>query len=314
MKKKTVNAMIIALIIAALVGLWVAKKFLVHNSISEKTKITKVDGNNYYTCVMHPQIHMDHSGECPICHMKLVQVKAQVMQQSESQRSDIQASSAQLELIGIQKQVVERMDLHIFIPISGRLLSQASVAFQVYESDAHLVKPGLPFTGRNSFTSEGEISGVITSLDSIIDPTSRTVRVTGRIDKGPRGLIAETTFSGKVIVNLKGRIAIPESSVLHTGTADLVYVFTDATKLTAREVQLGAKSEGFYEVISGLNTAELISAGPNFLIDSEAKLRGISNSADGSGKISTPACSTDQHWDTPMAMCMPGIPSARDSK
>ncbi len=309
--KKQILVVVITL---ALVALWAAKKFLSHDSVSEKNKITKVDGANYWTCVMHPQIHLNHSGECPICHMKLVQVKAQEGQQNESQRSEVLVSSGQLDLIGVQKEEVEKMDLHVIIPISGRLLSRSSVAFQIYESDAHLVKPGVNFTGQNSFNAEGEISGQITSIDSIIDPTSRTVRVIGRIEKGPKELIPETTFSGQVIVNLKNRIAIPESSVLHTGTGDLVYVFGERAHLTARPVQLGAKSEGFYEVISGLKIGESISSGPNFLIDSEAKLRGISAQAGTDGKPSLPSCGDDQHWDTPMAMCMPGKPVGRDSK
>ncbi len=309
--KKQILAVVVTL---ALVALWAAKKYMSHNSSPEKTKILKVDGVDSWTCVMHPQVHLTHAGECPVCHMKLVQVKAQEVQQSENHRSDVQASSGELDLIGIQKEEVERMDLRLVIPVSGRLISRSTVAFQIYESDAHLIKRGLSFTGQNSFTSGGEISGVITSIDSIIDPTSRTVRVVGRIDKGPSGLIAESTFSGKVIVNLKGRIAIPESAVLHSGMADLVYVFTDAAKLSARAVQLGAKSEGFYEVISGLKPGELISSGPNFLIDSEAKLRGISEQGSAEGKPSTPACPDDQHWDTLMAMCMPGKPKVRESK
>jgi hypothetical protein len=309
--KKQILAIVVTL---ALVGLWAAKKFLSQESTPEKMKIATFGGKDYFTCVMHPQIHLNHAGECPICHMKLVQVKAQQMQQAESQRSDVQASSGQLDLIGVQRQEVERMDLNIAIPIAGRVLSRSSVAFQIYESDAHLIKPGLSFTGQNSFTSEGEISGVITSVDSIIDPTSRTVRVLGRIDKAPGGLIPETTFSGKVTIDLKNRTVVPESSVLHTGTADLVYVFTDGAKLSPRIVKLGPKSEGFYEVASGLNPGEIISSGPNFLIDSEAKLRGISEQGSVDGKPSTPACPDEQHWDTPMSMCMPGKPSARESK
>ena len=29
-------------------------------------------GETYYTCLMHPQVHLDHPGNCPICGMKLV--------------------------------------------------------------------------------------------------------------------------------------------------------------------------------------------------------------------------------------------------
>lgn len=300
---------LVVIVIIAVAGLWVAKKYLSKGTTKEKTTYSKVEDTGYWTCVMHPRIHMDHPGECPVCHMKLVQVKAQEAQAAEaavSDRSQVQASSGQLALIGIQKQEVERMDLNVSVPVAGRLLSSSNVAFQVYESDLNFIKAGLPFKGRSSFVPDGEITGVITSVDTIVDPTSRTVRVIGRIDKGPKGLISETTFSGVVSINLKDRVAVPESSILHTGTGDLVYVFGDGGKLAAREVRLGLKTEGFYEVVSGLQPGESISSGPNFLIDSEAKLRGTSERGASEGKSATPACPEDQHWDVPMAMCMPG--------
>lgn len=234
---------------------------------------------SYWTCPMHPQIHQDHGGECPICHMKLVPVKNESAPIAESDRADVQATSSQLSLIGVQKTLVERMDLSLAVPVAGRLLSPSSIAFQVYESDLGFVKAGLPFRGRSSFVPNGEISGTITAVDTIVDPTSRTVRVVGRIDRGPKGLIAETTFSGAVEIALKNRVAIPESSVLHAGTSDLVYVFTENGQLTPRPVTLGPKTEGFYEILAGLEPGESISAGPNFLIDSEAKIRGAGRAA-----------------------------------
>lgn len=301
MRKKLIWIISAALIL----GIWAVKNLTKKSDTKSKTAVTDVESNSYWTCPMHPQIHQDHPGECPICHMKLVQVKAQESQVTESARSDVQPTSNQLALIGVQKQQVEKMDLNVSIPVAGRLMSGSSVAFQVYESDLALVRSGLPFKGRSSF-AEGEISGTITSVDSIVDPTSRTVRVVGRIDSGPRGLVSETTFSGTINILLKNRIAIPESSVLHTGKSELVYIFMEGNKLSPREIQLGAKSEGFYEVVSGLEPGEYISSGPNFLIDSEAKIRGSSEKAKKDGKSATPECPPDQHWDIPMAMCMPG--------
>jgi rubrerythrin len=31
-----------------------------------------MSGKSYYTCVMHPQIHQDKPGKCPICGMTLI--------------------------------------------------------------------------------------------------------------------------------------------------------------------------------------------------------------------------------------------------
>jgi Heavy metal binding domain len=46
----------------------------------EKTRAVKMDsgdeksmsGGFYYTCVMHPQIHQEKPGNCPICGMSLI--------------------------------------------------------------------------------------------------------------------------------------------------------------------------------------------------------------------------------------------------
>lgn len=301
---------IAALLTAAAIGVGVSKYVLSRKPGTQMQMSADTKIENYWTCPMHPQIHQPHSAECPICHMKLVQVKAEPSDAAETVRSDVHASASQLELLGVQKEKVERMDLNLSIPVSGRLISSSTVAFQIYESDLHFIRPGLHFEGQSTFAADGAINGVITNVDSIVDPTSRTIRVLGQIQNGPRGLIAETTFSGVIFASRKDAVAIPESSVLHTGTGDLVYVFTEQNKLTARKVMLGAKSEGFYEVVSGLVPGEEISSGPNFLIDSESKIRGVSETGDGQ-KASTPDCGAKAHWDIPMAMCMPGKASSR---
>lgn len=302
--KKSTWITIITILAAA--SYWSSKLLVQKTDSKSKASITQVDGMTYWTCPMHPQIHSDKSGECPICHMKLIQVKAQgshaAHADAQENRAMVSASPYQMQLLGVQRVTVEKMDLTAHIPISGRLISPSTVAFQVYESDIRYVKPGLTFRGESTYSPGTEIIGTISSVDSIVDATSRTVRVVGQIKKGPKGLISETTFSGEIEVVLKAVTAIPESSVLHTGTADIAYLIQSDGTLISKNVRLGQKTESYYEVVEGLNPGQFISSGPNFLIDSEAKIRGTTSS----GKSAAPECPEGQHWDIPMAMCMPG--------
>lgn len=307
MKKVWITIVVVLIIIF---GFWVSEIVFKKELPKEKNSSVAMEEQTYWTCPMHPQVHADHAGECPICHMKLVQVKAQQSQSTEQNQGDkratIHATSEQSVLLGIQRTEVEKMNLKFKIPVSGRFISSSTVAFQVYESDLRYIKPGLSFYGANSFYPEEEVVGYISSIDAIVDPTSRTVRVVGSVKKGMRGARSETGFRGNIEMVLKDRIAIPESSVLHTGENDIIYVFSNGNQLKPVVVKLGLKTEGFYDVLAGIDSGQVISSGPNFLIDSESKIRGASMSSDGSIKSSKPTCPNGQHWDTPMAMCMPG--------
>lgn len=277
--------LIVGLFVFVVLGILGVKYFSDKNMDAKINNVENVADSSYFTCPMHPQIHQDHAGECPICHMKLVKVKkskdsagaAAKAGATADKRSSVMATEEQMQLIGIQKTTVEIMNLTVRMPISGRILSSTTAVFQIYEKDLRHIKAGFKFIGESSSLSDESISGVITSVDSTVDPTSRTVRVVGIIQVGPKNLLSETSFSGFVLIELKDRLAIPESAVLHTGSGDLVYLFGAENRLTAMSVKLGLKTEGFYEVLSGLAKDDVISSGPNFLLDSEAKIRGAND-------------------------------------
>lgn len=54
----------------------------------ELVKATDMDGKTYWTCPMHPQVHLDHPGNCPICGMSLIekQQKPAAMMQAPAER------------------------------------------------------------------------------------------------------------------------------------------------------------------------------------------------------------------------------------
>ena len=243
------------------------------------------DPNGYYTCAMHPQVHEHSPGKCPICGMSLTKTRTEPSSKSKTGKISAPVTMEQLELAGIKKYTVKRKDLKFTIPVSGRLLSGREVSFQLYESDLKLVRPGFDFSGSTASSSEEVLRGKIRQVDSILDPSSRTVRVIGVLNEIPKRVLVDGSFHGEITSLVKNQISVPEDAILHSGSGDFVYLFSRANKnslesiLTRVPVVIGNRSGHEIQIVSGLDEENVISAGPNFLIDSEAKIRGSSDQA-----------------------------------
>lgn len=244
------------------------------------------DPEGYWTCPMHPQIHQHEKGKCPICGMDLVHVDPpQKTEKSPSDASSIpsskgiQVTDKQLGIVAIGRYTVSRKDLTVSIPVSGSILSPKEVVFQIYESDLALVKTDSKFVGFLSSSPQESLKGKITSIDSMVDPTTRSLKVLGVLDQPVQNSISDGGFHGQITTQLKNQIVIPEDAVLHTGTRDLVYLISSDNQASPMPVVLGSKSAEEYQIFAGLNDGDVISTGPNFLLDSESKIRGGNDQA-----------------------------------
>lgn len=242
-------------------------------STSATTEVEHTDPDGYWTCSMHPQIHQHEKGNCPICGMPLIHVDG--AQKKPKATQSIEINEPQIQNVQLSKYTVLRKDVTVSIPVSGRMISSREVSFQVYESDIAIIKIGSEFSGTTSTTSDKKLKGRITRIDNLVDPSSRTIRVSGQLQESISSMVVESGFQGEIQVQLKGQIVIPEEALLFTGTKNRVYVFSSDSKLEPREVQVGMKANKEYQILSGLNEGDVISASANFLLDSEAKIRGL---------------------------------------
>lgn len=239
---------------------------------SSSAKSDHEDPDGYYTCPMHPQVHEHKPGKCPICGMPLVKKTAKKPEVVSG--PEIEVNQSQLNLVGIGKYKVTKKEMSFIVPVAGRMISSREVAFQVFESDLEIVKAGAEFVGSVSSSPTEQLKGQIRSIDNLVDPSSRTIRVMGVLYETPKRSVIEGSFDGEIHSLEKNQLAIPESAVLHTGKSSLVYIFSGEHKLKSLPVVLGKKTANEYQVLSGLNEGDVISTGPNFLLDSEAKIRG----------------------------------------
>lgn len=121
------------------------------------------------------------------------------------------------------------------------------------------------------------VNGTLTALLADADPQSRTLRL--RIELPNRegrlrpGMTAQVTLNPEA-PNDEG-LTLPAEAVIRTGKRDLVMLAEDQGRFRPVEVLLGQESGGQVAVLQGLQAGQKVVASGQFLIDSEASLKGI---------------------------------------
>jgi Cu(I)/Ag(I) efflux system membrane fusion protein len=95
------------------------------SSCNEKKQSTEsiVKKDVYFTCSMHPQIHEDHPGNCPICGMKLIPVakKGMSSKMGADKTTQVHLSDEQIMLGNIQADTVGKESIGDKLVMTGTL-------------------------------------------------------------------------------------------------------------------------------------------------------------------------------------------------
>ena len=85
--------------------------------------------------------------------------------------------------------------------------------------------------------------------------------------------------------------------MIDTGLRQIVYVDKGDGYFEPRAITTGLRAEKFVEVLAGLKAGEKVASAANFLIDSEAKLKGIEvrDSVPGKKQDATPSPGGHKH-------------------
>ena len=134
-----------------------------------------------------------------------------------------------------------------------RLGQAAAIQFAYY--------PGETFTGKAIY------------IYPALDPQTRTAKVRFEFPNPKDKLKPEMFANVEIRVRVGDKLSVPEEAVIDTGVRKLVIVDKGSGYLEPREVKLGPKASGFFEVIEGVKEGERIVTSANFLIDSESKLK-----------------------------------------
>jgi Cu(I)/Ag(I) efflux system membrane fusion protein len=157
--------------------------------------------------------------------------------------------------------------------ISG--LRTVWVNAEVPESAAPRVRPGMMVQATSPAFPESTFNGKVESLLPEVNPATRTLKA--RIElANPDGKLVPGMFATIRIAPKASRdvLLVPSEAIIQTGTRTVAIVALEGGNFAPVDVVTGTEAGGQTEVIKGLEAGQKIVASGQFLIDSEASLRG----------------------------------------
>lgn len=197
----------------------------------------------------------------------------------------------------IEESGVPLRTLAVFSPVSGYVVQKAAlqgmkvmpgeklfdlvdistvwVMADIYEHELALIR-----TGQKAEISVASLPGkAFTAAVEYVSPLlageTRTAKVRFTLTNRGGELKPKMFANVALKVNLGRRLVVPDSAVINTGVRQLVYVDKGEGYFEPREVGIGVKAEGMSEVLRGLQAGEKVASAATFLIDSEARLKGV---------------------------------------
>lgn len=146
----------------------------------------------------------------------------------------------------------------------------------VPEAEAAGLRGGQPVEARLPAFPGEVLTGKVGAILPAAEPNSRTLRLRVELDNPDGrlrpGLTAQVRLQRPAA---QATLFIPSEAVIRTGRRALVMLGEGAGRYRPVEVRLGREAEGQTEVLQGLEEGQQVVASGQFLLDSEASLRGL---------------------------------------
>jgi multidrug efflux pump subunit AcrA (membrane-fusion protein) len=140
----------------------------------------------------------------------------------------------------------------------------------LYESDLPYVKVGEPM----EFTiGDKKFTGKVTFISPTLDPATRTAKARLEIPNLDLQLKPELYGTARLFTELGERLAIPDAAVMRTGEHTYAFKAGEHNRLIPVLITTGARSDGWFEVLSGLSEGDKVVTSANFLVDSESSMK-----------------------------------------
>ena len=155
-------------------------------------------------------------------------------------------------------------------------LSTVWVNAEVPESLAAQVRPGSAVEARAPALGGVAFKGKITAILPEVNPATRTLKMRVEL-ANPAGALVPGMFA-TVILKPAARaelLQVPSEAVITTGKRNVVVVALGDGRFAPVDVEIGMEANGQTEIRKGLEAGQQVVVSGQFLIDSEASLKGV---------------------------------------
>jgi len=189
----------------------------------------------------------------------------------------VNAGKMKLKLLGLSDELIDGLirkgeaDKTLLLSETGQTVWMYA---NIYESELSYVKVGQEV----KVSAEGAgfnrtFNGKIQSIDSVIDPQTRSVRIRAVLDNNDGLLKPNMYVAAQIAVDLGEKLVVPADAVLDSGERQISFVDIGNGMFQPRLVRIGAKTGDLFEVLDGLKAGEKVVTSAAFFVDSESRLK-----------------------------------------
>jgi membrane fusion protein (multidrug efflux system) len=135
--------------------------------------------------------------------------------------------------------------------------SSMKVDFAVPDTFVSVLREGLSLTARTTAYPGREFAGRVLSVDSRIDPSTRSVTVRALVPNRDAALKPGMFLTVALSREQRETLVIPEAALVPEQARQFVYVIAEG-RASKREVQIGRREPGRVEVVEGLLEGERV--------------------------------------------------------
>ncbi|MEA3542042.1 MAG: efflux RND transporter periplasmic adaptor subunit [Pseudomonadota bacterium] len=151
-------------------------------------------------------------------------------------------------------------------------ISRIKLDFTVPETQLSMIREGMPINAVSAAWPDRPFAGTIATIDPVIDPATRAVRVRAILPNGDKALKPGMLLTVSVRASQRESLAVPELAVLGDGEERYVFALDGRTARRVK-VDTGMRQNGMVEILGGVKPGQTIVTDGVVKLSDGAKVR-----------------------------------------